>query len=115
MASKDKLILEKHGYYIQHLRAQKNLSFEVFAERLDVDPSELRALEEGLLEVSNEVTRRLVLASDANEYDMEKVFGAHYWEVVRETGLRCTYVSYNHESDDFRATISHIIPEQDDG
>ena len=81
MDSKDKLILRKQGNYIRYLGAQKDLSIEEFAKRLDIAPNELRALEGGFIEASDEVIKRLILTCDGSEFDMEKVFGDRYWEL----------------------------------
>ena len=85
----EKLAIKKQGAYIQHLRADQNLSVEAFADRLHIKPNELKEIEEGNIEAPDEVIRQLLYVIKANELDFEsnmyRFFGER-WEALKEKG-----------------------------
>lgn len=86
--SEEKLIaLRRQGAYIHHLREGQSLSVEAFADRLDIDPSQLEAIEEGKEEAPDKVIRQLPAISNAYEVAMQSAFGER-WQKLKERGAR---------------------------
>ncbi|MFC1964720.1 hypothetical protein ACFLWG_01775 [Chloroflexota bacterium] len=93
---KDKM-LTKQGKYVRHLRARMNMSVVTFAAKLNVDPNDLLAVEEGLIKIPREMLGQLILLTDVYEYEMEQIYREHYWDAVQEIGTRSFYI--NHTND----------------
>ncbi len=81
------LILRRQGAYIRHLREEQSLSVKAFADRLDIYPSQLEAIEEGEEEAPDKVIRQLPDISNAYEVNMQSVFGAR-WNKLKERGVK---------------------------
>ena len=58
---------------------KQNISAEAFADRLNIKPNELKEIEDGNVEASDEVIRQLLSIPKVNEDDMYRVFGER-WE-----------------------------------
>ena len=79
MIGKERLIINRQGNYIRHLRVKRNLSVEAFADRLNIKPNELKEIEDGNAEAPGEVIRQLLSIPKVTEDDMYRVFGER-WE-----------------------------------
>jgi hypothetical protein len=66
-------------------------------------------MEEVITLPSIEVIQKLVLISDASEYDMDRVFEEQYWKAVEESGNRAPHVSSPRDAENYRATNREII------
>ncbi|MFC2066269.1 helix-turn-helix domain-containing protein [Chloroflexota bacterium] len=75
-------LLKRQGGYIRHLRAKQELSIEEFADKLGVKPAELRDMENGKIEASEEVILQLLPMSDDDKDIMDRVFGDRFWETL---------------------------------
>ena len=85
---KEKLpTLKGQGAYIRRLRKEQSLSVEAFADRLDIRPSQLKAIEDGEKEAPDKVIRQLPDISNAYEVEMESAFGAR-WQKLKERGAK---------------------------
>lgn len=87
MTSANKLKLQREGIYIRFLREQQKMSLEAFADRLDIKPRELEAIESGDTEASDKVIRQLPDISNAYEHDMLNFFGDR-WKKLKEDGAK---------------------------
>lgn len=87
MTDEKKLRLKREGSYIRHLREEQQMSLEAFADRLDIYPSELDAIERGDVEASDKVVKQLPDISNAFDVDMQNIFGKH-WEKLKEEGAQ---------------------------
>ena len=87
MKDEEKARLKRQGSYIRHLREQQKMSLEDFAERLDIKPNELDAIERGDVEASDKVIKQLPDISNAYDVDMQNIFGKR-WEKLKEKGAQ---------------------------
>lgn len=87
MGNNDKASLKEQGSYILHLREEQQLSLEAFAERLDVQPSLLGAIERGERRAPDKIIRQLPDISNAYEHDMNRVFGER-WSKLKGKGYK---------------------------
>lgn len=87
MKDEEKASLKRQGSYIRHLREQQQMSLETFADRLDIYPSELDAIERGDVEASDKVIKQLPDISNAYDVDMQNIFGKR-WEKLKEKGAQ---------------------------
>ena len=74
---------KKQGSYILYLRARQNLSVRAFADKVGITPAELTDIENGNIEASEDLIRRLVPMS--NDQDMDKVFEERFWEALKRS------------------------------
>ena len=89
MTGNERLRLQEEGSYIRHLREEQQMSVEDFADRLDVSPNYLEAIENGDAETSDKVVIQLPDISNAYERTMERIFDerwvklkAVYWLAI---------------------------------
>lgn len=61
------------------------MSIEAFADRLDIYPSKLKAIEKGDAEAPDNVIKQLPDISNAYDTKMRNVFGKR-WEKLKEKG-----------------------------
>ena len=87
MTDEEKARLKRQGSYIRHLREQQQMSLEAFADRLDIYPNELDAIEQGDIEASDKVIKQLPDISNAYDVDMRNIFGKR-WEKLKEKGAQ---------------------------
>ena len=72
---------KKQGSYIRYLRAKQNLSVKAFAEKVGITPAELTAMENGSIEASEDLIRRLIPISNDKDM-MGEVFEERFWKAL---------------------------------
>ena len=85
MVKGQEVTLKRQGSYIQHLRAKRNLSILVFANKLKIKPHLLQEIEGGSIEAPDEVIGRLLGLSGVKDSDLYNIFGER-WERLGEEG-----------------------------
>lgn len=87
MTDEEKARLKRQGNYIRHLREQQQMTLEAFADRLDIYPSELDAIERGDVEATDKIIKQLPDISNAYDVDLRNIFGKR-WEKLKEKGAQ---------------------------
>lgn len=86
MAEEESIMLRRQGAYIRRLREEQEKSVRAFADGLDIQPSQLEAIENGTEEAPDKVIKGLPGISNAYDEDMQTFFGARWLRLKEDKG-----------------------------
>ena len=72
---------KKEGSFIRYLRVKRSLSIKAFADKVGITPAELLDIEDGSIEASEDLIRRLIPMS--NDQDMNEIFEERFWKAIK--------------------------------